>query len=163
MKTTERRYVNNRFGHAEFGLTNLRATKGTSGIVQRFLTGAIAFILSSCVSDPTDAPLVESTPPANPSLSPDTGRTDTVRTYAFNDGPNVNPHKGWSTVRKNNWSESTVGFQYLSWREFEPKQNQFDFAKVEELINRPGTAGRHFTMRLYCDWKSNSEQSECPD
>jgi hypothetical protein len=173
MKPTQKRCANNRLGHAEFGLANLSAAKSANGIVHRCLTGFIALTLSSCVSDPPGAPLVESAPPANTGLSPDAGRTDpertdperpvSVRTYAFNDGPDLNPHKGWSTVRKNNWPESTVGFQYLSWREFEPKQDQFDFAKVEELINRPGTAGRHFTMRLYCDWKSNSEQSECPD
>ena len=133
----------------------------------RLFPGVIALMLSSCVSsDPPIAPVVESTPSANSSLSPDASLSpEAVRTYAFafNDGPSVNPHKGWSTVRKNDWPESTVGFQYLTWREFEPKQNQFDFAKVEELLNRPGTAGRHFTMRLYCDWKSTSKETECPD
>ena len=91
-----------------------------------------------------------------------TGAAASTRTYPFNDGSNLNPHKGWSSVRNNNWPESTVGFIYLPWGEFEPKKDQFNVAAVEERLSKSGVAGRHFTVRLFCEYIATDKVSECP-
>ncbi|MFK7996482.1 MAG: hypothetical protein AB8B87_20255, partial [Granulosicoccus sp.] len=43
-------------------------------------------------------------------------------TYAKNDGPFKNPLKGWNSGWDggNDHPESSVGFQYIPWKDFEP-------------------------------------------
>lgn len=85
-----------------------------------------------------------------------------MHAYPKNSGPTKNPHKGWNSGWYDTFEEATVGFQYLSWANFEPKDNEFDFAKVESIINQKGSAGKHFVLRLYCDWAPNDVNSNCP-
>jgi hypothetical protein len=85
-----------------------------------------------------------------------------AHTYPKNSGPSKNPHKGWNSGWWNQFEEASVGFQYIAWKDFEPINNQFDFAKIEEIINRPGSAGTHFVLRLYCDWAPSDANSDCP-
>lgn len=86
-----------------------------------------------------------------------------AHTYPKNDGPSKNPHKGWNASWSTQFEEASVGFQYVAWKDFEPRNNEFDFAKVEEIINRQGTVGKHFVLRLYCDWAPSDANSNCPD
>lgn len=73
--------------------------------------------------------------------------------YVKNDGPDKNPMKGWNA----GWwyegrEETSVGFQYIAWREFEPSNGVFDKSAVERIIDRAGSDGRHLILRLHCDW-----------
>jgi Beta-galactosidase len=114
----------------------------------------LLLLLAACSSTPRQG---------GENLDPEiVGGTAASHTYPFNDGPDVNPHKGWSSVRNNNWPESTVGFIYLPWGEFEPKKDQFNFAAVEERLSKSGVAGRHFTVRLFCEYIATDKISECP-
>jgi Domain of unknown function (DUF4832)/Beta-galactosidase len=70
------------------------------------------------------------------------------------DGPDKNPLKGWNSGWWNNHDFASVGFQYLSWNEFEPENNRFDWNAVEAVINREGSRGRHTILRFFCDWES---------
>lgn len=72
--------------------------------------------------------------------------------YVKTEGPDINPLKGWISGWWNDYAYASVGFQYLKWKDFEPVNNQFNFSAVEEVLSRPGTIGRHFILRLYCDW-----------
>lgn len=68
-------------------------------------------------------------------------------------GPYKNPLKGFGS----GWwraddDYATVGFQYIQWRELEPKDNQFDWSYVEEVLNREGTRGRHLILQFVVDW-----------
>jgi len=111
-----------------------------------------AWALTSCGGGSSTAPTA--TVPTN---------TVVAHTYPKNSGPAVNPHKGWNSGWWNNFPESTVGFQYVSWGDFEPRQGEFDFAKVEAILGRPGSVGRHFILRLYGDWAPSDVNSNCPD
>ena len=87
----------------------------------------------------------------------------TVRTYpAISTGPDRNPHKGWSSGWSDVQPESSVGFQYLPWKDFEPTNGTFDYTKVEAILAQPGSAGKHFVLRLYCDWHHSKPESDCP-
>lgn len=86
----------------------------------------------------------------------------TAHTYPKTSGPTQNPHKGWSSGWFDTFEEASVGFQYLSWGDFEPQDNGFDFAKVEQIIDRKGSANKHFVLRLYCDWGPTDLSSHCP-
>jgi hypothetical protein len=86
----------------------------------------------------------------------------TIHTYPATTGPDRNPHKGWSSGWSEAQPDSTVGFQYLPWKDFEPTNGSFDFAKVEEILARPGTKGQHFVLRLYCEWHHSKAESDCP-
>ena len=81
-------------------------------------------------------------------------------TYPFTDGPNKNPMKGWNSGWWNDYESATVGFQYLKWKDFEPTDGNFDFDAVENVIQRPGSQGRHIILRLYTDWFGNEETSD---
>lgn len=73
-------------------------------------------------------------------------------TYPKTDGPDKNPLKGWSSGYRNDRRESSVGFQYIRWGEFEPSDNVFDTAAVEATIQQAGSKGRHLILRVYCQW-----------
>ncbi len=80
------------------------------------------------------------------------------------DGPDKNPLKGWNSGWWQDHPEASVGFQYLGWNDFEPEQGKYDHDAVERLLDRPGTKGRHFILRLYCDWFGEDETSRaCPE
>ena len=73
--------------------------------------------------------------------------------YTKNTGPDKNPLKGWNSAWWHEGREETsVGFQYIPWRLFEPANGVFDKSAVEEIINRPGSKGRHIILRINCDW-----------
>jgi Domain of unknown function (DUF4832)/Beta-galactosidase len=87
--------------------------------------------------------------------------TGVAHTYAPTDGPDRNPHKGWNSGWGNTFAESSVGFQYLKWKDFEPTKGSFNYGKVEEVLAKAGTKGQHFVLRLYCEWDGTGE-SDCP-
>ncbi len=90
-------------------------------------------------------------------------QTPINHTYPFNDGPDKNPMKGWSSGWWDDFELSSVGFQYIKWKDFEPSDGNFSTAAVEDVINRPGSQGRHLILRLYADWFGNNETSDaCP-
>jgi hypothetical protein len=93
---------------------------------------------------------------------PNPGFEEVSHTYPANAGPDRNPHKGWNSDRNKNQPESSVGFQYLSWKVFEPTNGKFDYNKVEELLAKDGTKGKHFVLRLYCEWHHRDNESNCP-
>lgn len=76
-------------------------------------------------------------------------------------GPEKNPLKGFSSSW---WREdeayATVGFQYLEWRDLEPKDDVFDWDKVEEVLDRPGSQGRHCILQFVVDWDGNEPPEE---
>ena len=85
-------------------------------------------------------------------------------TYPKTDGPDKNPLKGWNSGWWNNFEHSTVGFQYLKWKDFEPTNGVFNFDAVEEVLDRPGSRGRHFILRLYSDWYGENQLADgAPD
>ena len=43
----------------------------------------------------------------------------------------------------------------------EPSNNVFDWNKIEEIIDRPGSRGKHLILRLHCDWHWE-ETTNCP-
>ncbi len=80
--------------------------------------------------------------------------------YPKTEGPDKNPLKGWNTGWWNNDAHASVGFQYLKWSEFEPTNGSYDYNYIEEVINRPGTKGRHLILRLYADWYGEDAVSD---
>ena len=84
-------------------------------------------------------------------------------TYDNNFGPERNPLKGWVSGYGDNDEETTVGMQYISWKEFEPSDGKFDYNRLEAIVNQAGSKGRHLVLRIYCDWANYSSGSECPD
>ena len=78
--------------------------------------------------------------------------------YVKNTGPDKNPMKGWSAGWNHEGREETsVGFQYIPWWKFEPQDDQFDKAAVENILGRDGSVGRHVVIRVYCDWAGEHE------
>lgn len=70
-----------------------------------------------------------------------------------NTGPGLNPMKGFNS----GWwrpdeDHASVGFQYIEWRKLEPKDDEFNWDNVEEVLNRPGSKGKHFILQLAVDW-----------
>lgn len=92
----------------------------------------------------------------------DPGTAAVAHTYPANAGPDRNPHKGWNSSWFSAQSESSVGFQYLAWKDFEPINGSFDFDKVEQILARAGSKGQHFVLRLYCEWDGWDATSSCP-
>ncbi len=84
----------------------------------------------------------------------------TIHTYEKTDGPDKNPLKGWNSGWWNDYDHASVGFQYLSWKNFEPTNGNFDFNAVENVLSRPGSIGRHFILRLYIDWHGDTAISQ---
>ncbi len=120
------------------------------------------------VTTTTEQPVPTTTePPAttttNTTAPPVTGELTTL-TFTPTAGPDVNPLKGWNSGWWDDRSETTVGFQYIAWKDFEPQNGTFDYDAVEDIINRSGSRGRHVTLRLYCDWHGDDATSRgCPD
>ena len=81
-------------------------------------------------------------------------------TYPKNNGPYKNPMKGWNTGWWKDYEYASVGFQYIKWKDFEPSNGSFNYDYIEEVINRPGSAGRHLILRLYTDWYGDNEISD---
>ncbi len=106
--------------------------------------------------------------PPNPDDDPggdsDSDADEVVHRYPANQGAERNPMKGWNAGWFDDRPESTVGFQYIDWNVFEPRNNVFDFDAVEQLIDRPGSRNRHVILRLYCDWHGETRRSRgCPE
>lgn len=82
------------------------------------------------------------------------GTNDEVVTArpAVNEGPDINPLKGFGSGWWRNDDYASVGFQYIEWGQFEPKDDEFDWDYVEEVLNREGTQGRHFILQFAVDW-----------
>ena len=87
-------------------------------------------------------------------------QTPLNHTYETNTGPDKNPMKGWNSGWWNDFEFSSVGFQYLKWNQFEPTDDNFNFDAIEDVINRPGTQGRHIIIRLYTDWFGQEAASD---
>jgi hypothetical protein len=98
--------------------------------------------------------------PASPPPAPQAPVAVTV-TYPKTAGPDTNPRKGWNSSWWTNLPNTSVGFQYIPWAVLEPQNGVYDWAKVEEILDRPGTRGKHVVLRLYCDWFRESTTS-CP-
>ena len=81
-------------------------------------------------------------------------------TYPKNNGPYKNPMKGWNTGWWKDYDYASVGFQYIKWKDFESTNDSFNYDYIEEVINRPGSAGRHVILRLYTDWYGDNEISD---
>jgi len=81
-------------------------------------------------------------------------------TYPYTDGPDKNPMKGWNSGWWDDYELASVGFQYLKWKDFEPTDGNFDYDAVENVIERPGSVGRHIILRLYTDWFGNEQTSD---
>ena len=70
-----------------------------------------------------------------------------------NDGPDINPLKGFgSSWWRAEEEHASVGFQYIEWGKLEPEDDAFDWDAVDEILNRPGTQGRHFILQFAVDW-----------
>ncbi|MFD2564759.1 DUF4832 domain-containing protein [Aquimarina rubra] len=81
-------------------------------------------------------------------------------TYIKTDGPDKNPLKGWNSGWWDSYDVASVGFQYLKWKDFEPTNDNFNYDAVEDVINRPGSKGRHVILRLYADWFGSEQTSD---
>ena len=68
--------------------------------------------------------------------------------------------KGWNTGWWKDYDYASVGFQYIKWKDFESTNDSFNYDHIEEVINRPGSAGRHLILRLYTDWYGDNEISD---
>lgn len=113
----------------------------------------------SCNDDDTDTNTDDET---ITDVESDTASNLIEHTYTKNQGPDKNPLKGWNSSWWNDRDYASVGFQYVSWENFEPTNNSFDFEAVEDIINRPGTNGKHIVLRLYCDWYGEDFESDGP-
>ncbi len=79
--------------------------------------------------------------------------TATVATLVANDGPDINPLKGFNSGWwRGDDHHSSVGFQYIEWGVLEPEDDQWDWAAVEEVLDRAGTDGRHLILQFVVDW-----------
>ena len=78
-------------------------------------------------------------------------------------GPLDNPLKGWcpyTNAGKIHQPYSMV-FQYISWRELEPAENDFRFEEWETSWNVEAATGKHIIFRVYVDYPS--KPSGLPD
>ena len=50
-------------------------------------------------------------------------------------------------------------FQYIKWKDFEPTNGNFNYDYIEEVINRPGSSGRHIILG-FTDWYGENEVSD---
>ncbi|GAA4445150.1 DUF4832 domain-containing protein [Novipirellula rosea] len=72
------------------------------------------------------------------------------------DGPLDNPLKGWcpyTDAGKIHQPYSMV-FQYVSWRELEPVQGDFQFDEWEKTWDVQAAKGKHILFRVYVDYPS---------
>ena len=150
----------------------------SSGIIGGFSPGGVADGGDTPAEQPApeEPPVVSEEPvapaPQVPEVQNPTPIVDNApaieqvdHTYAKNDGPFKNPLKGWNSGWDggNDHPESSVGFQYIPWKTFEPSDGSFDRNAVEDIIDNEGSKNRHLILRLYCDWHGNSADSDCPN
>ncbi len=92
-------------------------------------------------------------------------------TFEKTDGSINNPMKGWNVGKWDSNAESSVAFAYIPWRDFEPNDQDFTSAKIENQwaldwhFNRPGTNKRHLILRVYCQWdgsETDKTKLACP-
>ncbi len=114
----------------------------------------------------TDAtPVADNTPDVADAPVMNNGAVSIVdHTYTKNEGPYKNPLKGWNSGwdGDNDHPESSVGFQYIPWKVFEPVDGGFNRDAVEQIIDNAGSRNRHLILRLYCDWHGDKAESDCP-
>ncbi|MEL6106891.1 MAG: DUF4832 domain-containing protein [Planctomycetota bacterium] len=67
-------------------------------------------------------------------------------------GPDRNPLKGFGSAWWREDEYASVGFQYIEWGDFEPRDDEFDWDYVESVIARKGTLGRHVILQFVVDW-----------
>ncbi|MDX2064529.1 MAG: DUF4832 domain-containing protein [Fimbriimonadaceae bacterium] len=70
-------------------------------------------------------------------------------------GPLDNPLKGWAPYAFNGQAYAlphTMAFHYVSWRELEPAEGDYQFTKFERRWETEGSRGRHVILRLYMDY-----------
>lgn len=70
-----------------------------------------------------------------------------------NEGPDLNPLKGFNS----GWwrpddDYASVGFQYIEWGQFEPRDDDFQWDYVQSVIDRAGSRDRHIILQFVCDW-----------
>jgi hypothetical protein len=123
-------------------------------ICQQVWIWAALTVLVSCSTQPAPKPLV-------------------IESHRFEktDGPIKNPMKGFNVGKWDGIEESTVAFAYIPWKDFEPNDQDFTSAKIENQpamdwhLNRTGMNGRHLILRVYCQWDgSETDKSKlaCP-
>ncbi|MGV3605144.1 MAG: DUF4832 domain-containing protein [Planctomycetaceae bacterium] len=78
-------------------------------------------------------------------------------------GPLDNPLKGWCpyTDAGKIYQPYSMVFQYISWRELEPTENDFRFEEWEKTWNVEAAKGKHIIFRVYIDYPS--KPSGLPD
>lgn len=78
-------------------------------------------------------------------------------------GPLDNPLKGWCpyTDAGRIHQPYSMVFQYVSWRELEPFENDYRFDAWERTWNVEAAAGKHIIFRVYVDYPS--KKSGLPD
>lgn len=78
-------------------------------------------------------------------------------------GPLDNPLKGWCPYVDAGEIHQpySMVFQYISWRELEPVENEFHFEDWEKSWNVPEADGKHIIFRVYVDYPS--KPSGLPD
>lgn len=121
------------------------------------------------VAAPTSAPTAAA--PVAPAAPAAPSEIAVAHTYLKTDGPAKNPMKGWNTGTWDNLADSTVAFTYIDWKTFEPNDQDFTSARIENQpamdwwLNRPGTNNRHVILRIVCQWDGSEtkiEQLSCP-
>ncbi|MBL8820069.1 MAG: DUF4832 domain-containing protein [Planctomyces sp.] len=78
-------------------------------------------------------------------------------------GPLDNPLKGWCPYTNAGPIEQpySMVFQYISWRELEPVENDFRFEDWEKTWDTEAASGKHIIFRVYIDYPS--KPSGLPD
>jgi hypothetical protein len=71
-------------------------------------------------------------------------------------GPLDNPLKGWCpyTDAGEIYQPYSMVFQYISWRDLEPRENEFRFDEWEKSWDVGPAAGKHILFRVYVDYPS---------
>jgi hypothetical protein len=70
-------------------------------------------------------------------------------------GPLDNPLKGWAPYAFEGQRYAlphTMAFHYVSWRDLEPTEGEYQFTKFERRWETEGSRGRHLILRLYMDY-----------
>lgn len=77
----------------------------------------------------------------------------TVRPPAA-EGPLDNPLKGWCPYANAGpiHQPYSMVFQYISWRELEPTEGNFQFEKWEQTWDSPASKDKHIIFRVYVDY-----------
>jgi hypothetical protein len=111
----------------------------------RFWLASLVLLVLSCV------------PPAHAQrpLFPPRAVAQTV-TYEAAPGPLDNPLKGYASYSGFEQPfPCTMAFHYVSWRELEPVEGQYNFAQWEAAKwDEVGSAGKHIVLRVYLEYPS---------